>query len=101
MAAPAAPSVTDRAYRPVEVVADAAPAGLGAVSRSVIAATLVASLLGSAPLLDWVNGLPVGSLSDALVGPAQAWQDWMAAAGLTVFGDAIRALLAMLETLRW
>jgi hypothetical protein len=85
---------------PAEVVDGAAPAPLGAVSRAILAATLVAFLFGSKALLEWANNLPINPLSDTILAMAQWWQDRSAEIGLTHIAEWVRAILRALESLR-
>jgi hypothetical protein len=85
---------------PVEVVDGAAPAPLRQVGRSIGAATLVAFLLGSKPLLTWTNELPIGPVSDLLLYVAQDWDDAAGSVGLTRYGEAIRYWLRAFEGAR-
>lgn len=62
--------------RPVEVVDSAFPSPLRSVSESIGVAVIVMFLLGSTGLLDWANGLPVGTtIGDTLSNLAQRWND--------------------------
>lgn len=62
-------------YDPVEVIEGAIPSRLSAVTRALAAAALIMLLFGAKPLLDWVNALPIGPTSDALLGLGVAWSD--------------------------
>ncbi|HLY56607.1 MAG TPA: hypothetical protein VKS60_13675 [Stellaceae bacterium] len=75
---------------PTEAIEGAAPASLRRVSYGIAVAALVALLLGSKPLLTWINELPIGPVSDLMLSAAQAWDDTAEAVGLTWFGDTIR-----------
>jgi len=89
-------------YRPtVEALDGARSSDLTQVSVSIILAILVMLLLGSNSLLSWCNNLPVGQVSDFLVGMSQAWQDALTQIGLTWFAETIRALLRSFEAMRW
>jgi hypothetical protein len=82
---------------PVEAVEGARGAGLKPVGQAVAAAALVSLLLGSKPLLDWANELPIGPVSDVLLFVAQDWDDTAGALGLTRYGEAIRYWLRGFE----
>jgi hypothetical protein len=89
-------------YRPtVEALGGARSSDLMQVSLSIVLAILVMLLLGSNSLLSWCNNLPVGQLSDLLVGVSQAWQDALAQIGFTWFAETIRAVLRSFEAMRW
>ena len=77
--------------RPVEVVDSAFPSPLRSVSESIAVAVVVMFLLGSAGLLDWANGLPVGTpIGDTLSNLAQRWNDAMTDLRLTHFAESLR-----------
>ena len=86
---------------PVEAVEGAAPSRRGAVARSVAIAALVSLMLGSKPLLNWTNELPISPASDLLLTLAQRWDDASAHAGLTRYGEAIRYWLQSFEGARF
>ena len=79
-------------YRhPVEVVDSAFPSSLRSVSESIGVAIVVMFLLGSRGLLDWANGLPVGTtIGDTLSNQAQRWNDTMTYLYLTRFAESLR-----------
>jgi hypothetical protein len=79
-------------YDPVEVIDGAAPFRLPAVSLALFAAALVMVLLGAKPLLDWVNALPIGGFSDALLSVAVLWSELCNRLGLNA---------AFTETQNW
>jgi hypothetical protein len=62
-------------YDPVEVIEGAVPFRFRAVTLALAAAALIMLLFGAKPLLDWVNALPIGPSSDALLGFSVAWSD--------------------------
>ncbi len=73
-------------YDPVEVIEGATPFRLRAVTLALAAAALIMLLFGAKPLLDWVNGLPIGPTSDALLGLGIFWSNLCDRLGLnTVF----------------
>ena len=77
--------------RPVEVVDSAFPSPLRSVSESIGVAVVVMFLLGSTGLLDWANGLPVGTtIGDTLSNLAQRWNDAMIYLHLTRFAELLR-----------
>ena len=77
--------------RPAEVVDGAIPSHLGSVSLSIGAALVVMILLGSQGLLDWANGLPVGTtIGDTLSNLAQSWNNAMTYLRLTQFAEFLR-----------
>jgi hypothetical protein len=85
----------------IEAVEGALPSGLPAVCGAVVAATIVALILGSKQLLAWVNDLPIGPSSDFLLLVAQAWQDLMVQVRVTGYAATLHKLLAALQALRW
>jgi hypothetical protein len=86
--------------RPVEVVDDARPSSAWTVAVAIGLCTLATLVLGSKPLLDWSNSLPIGPASDFILYVAQAWQDAMDKLGITAYASAIRELLHRLQDLR-
>ena len=87
--------------RPIEVVGDATAQSLGRVVPSIAVATLVTLLLGSKPLLNWANQLPISETSDFVLFVADRWNDTCDRVGVTAFADKARALLRYVEALRW
>jgi hypothetical protein len=91
----------ERIYREqIEGVTNALPARLPAVFAAVIAAALTALVLGSEALLNWVNNLPIGPVSDFLLLLAQDWQDAMTRIGVTAYADGFKTLLANFQLLQ-
>ena len=87
--------------RPVEVVDSAFPSPLRSVSESVGVALVVMVLLGSTGLLDWANGLPVGTtIGDTLSNLAQRWNDAMTYLHLTRFAECLRQSWQSFQNLR-
>ena|SRR5579862_3463076 len=78
---------------PVESVADALPTTLARTGWSLVAATLIALLLGSKALLSWANELPIGRLSDFILYLSQGWDNEMRRLGVTHFAAAVRDFL--------
>ena len=89
-------------YRhPVEVVDSAFPSPLRSVSESIGVAIVVMFLLGSRGLLDWANGLPVGTtIGDTLSNQAQRWNDAMTYLYLTRFAESLRQAWQAFQDLR-
>jgi hypothetical protein len=85
----------------IEGVTNALPSRLWPVCLALLAGFLTALLLGSEALLNWINNLPIGPVSDFLLLIAQSWQDAMARLGLTDFADGFTALLTNLQSLHW
>jgi hypothetical protein len=87
--------------RPVEVVDSAFPSPLRSVSESIGVAVVVMFLLGSTGLLDWANGLPVGTtIGDTLSNLAQRWNDAMTSLYLTHFAELLRQTWQALQNLQ-
>jgi len=87
-------------YKPqIEGVEGALPSRVSSVCAAVIAAALVALLLGSNALLNWVNNLPIGPVSDFLLLLSQDWQNWMAALHITAFSTALNNGLTWFQAL--
>ena len=87
--------------RPVEVVDSAIPSPLRSVSASIGVAVAVMFLLGSTGLLDWANGLPVGTtIGDTLSNQAQRWNDAMTYVYLTRFAELLRQTWQALQNLQ-
>jgi hypothetical protein len=87
--------------RPVEVVESASPSPLRSVSESIGVAVVVMFLLGSRGLLDWANGLPVGTtIGDSLSNQAQRWNDAMTYLYLTRFAESLRQAWQAFQNLR-
>jgi len=87
--------------RPVEVVDSAIPSPLRSVSASIGVAVAVMFLLGSTGLLDWANGLPVGTTTgDTLSNLAQRWNDAMTYLRLTHFAESLRQAWQAFQNLR-
>ena len=87
--------------RPVEVVDSAFPSPLRSVSESIGVAVVVMFLLGSRGLLDWANGLPVGTtIGDTLSNLAQRWNDAMTYLRLTHFAESLRQAWQAFQNLR-
>jgi hypothetical protein len=87
--------------RPVEVVDSAFPSPLRSVSESIGVAVVVMFLLGSKGLLDWANGLPVGTvIGDTLSNLAQRWNDAMTYLHLTHFTESLRQAWQAFQNLR-
>ena len=87
--------------RPVEVVDSAFPSPLRSVSESIGVAVVVMFLLGSRGLLDWANGLPVGTtIGDTLSNQAQRWNDAMTYLYLTRFAESLRQAWQALQNLQ-
>jgi hypothetical protein len=88
-------------YRPpVEIVDGARASSLRAVGGCIAAATLVAFVVGSRPLLAWTNELPIGPVSDFLLYLAQWWHDRMTELGVAGFADGARAILRAFQGAR-
>jgi len=83
----------------IECVTNALPSRLLPVCAALAAAAATSLFLGSEALLNWVNNLPIGPVSDDLLQITQDWQNAMAAIGLTRFSDSIKALLASFQLL--
>ncbi len=87
-------------YKPqIEGVEGALPSRLLPVCGAVVAAALAALVLGSNALLNWVNNLPIGPVSDFLLLVTQDWQNWMAALHLTAFANGLNAALTWFQAL--
>jgi hypothetical protein len=92
----------ERIYREqIEGVTNALPVRLRDVFAAVIAATVTALVLGSEALLNWVNNLPIGGVSDFLLLLTQDWQDLMTSIGVTAYADGFKTFLANLQLLHW
>jgi len=58
-------------------------------------------LLGSSGVLDWANGLPVGTtIGDTLSNLAQRWNDAMTYLRLTHFAESLRQVWQAFQNLR-
>jgi len=87
--------------RPVEVVDSASPSPLRSVSESIGVAVVVMFLLGSRGLLDWANGLPVGTAVAVTVSNlAQRWDDAMTYLRLVRFAESLRQAWQAFQNLR-
>ncbi len=87
--------------RPVEVVDSASPSPLRSVSESIGVAVVVMFLLGSRGLLDWANGLPVGTaVGDTVSNLAQRWDDAMTYLRLVRFAESLRQAWQAFQNLR-
>ncbi len=87
-------------YKPqIEGVEGALPSRLLPLCGAVLAAALAALLLGSNALLNWVNNLPIGPVSDFLLLIAQVWQNWMAALHMTACSTALNNALTWFQAL--
>jgi hypothetical protein len=85
----------------IEGVEGALPSRLAAVCGAVLGGTVTALLLGSNALLNWVNNLPIGPVSDNLLQAAQEWQNWMATAGIAKISAALANGLTAFQSMRW
>ncbi len=91
-----------RAYKaPVEAVAGARTISLGAMSRAVMAATIVAMLLGGDAFSRWASELPVDPLSDLVITATEAWQHATEPLGLTRIAAGARQSIERVERWRW
>jgi hypothetical protein len=92
----------ERIYREqIEGVINALPARLSDVFAAVVAAAVTALVLGSEALLNWVNNLPIGHVSDFLLLLTQDWQDAMNAVGVTAYANGFKTFLANFQLLHW
>lgn len=88
-------------YKPqIEGVEGALPSRLLPVCGAVIAAVIAALLLGSNALLNWVNNLPIGPVSDFLLLVTQGWQNGMEALHITAFAASLNNALTWFQALR-
>ncbi len=85
----------------IEGVDGALPSRLRAVCGAIIAGVVVALLLGSNALLNWVNNLPIGPVSDFLLQITQTWQNWMVAVGLANVAQVLANGLTAFQSWRW
>lgn len=92
---------TQPTYRPAEVIEGAEAHRLPAVARSLAAAAGVMILLGSKPLLDWANGLPINGTTDDMLWLVQGFHDGLSALGPAELFARVQRLFRLLEALRF
>jgi hypothetical protein len=85
----------------IEGVEGALPSRLAPVCGAMLSGAVTALLFGSNALLNWVNNLPIGPVSDNLLAAAQDWQNGMAAAGIAKVSAALANGLTAFQALHW
>jgi hypothetical protein len=92
--------MTPRYRPPLETVASGRAFPLAAVRKAMLAAVLVAGLLGGEAILTWAESLPVHPISDRVVAVAALWRDVTFSAGLTKPAVLIRNQFRRLQEYR-